>query len=93
MEKTKRIFLKPCPICGSAPYLNNSDAYDPWGDGVGTCVDYYYQCSGCGYIVAPKVLAGRYESGIEKDETTFKAGENWNKAIDDIENLMQHTHF
>ena len=79
-EKTKRIFLKPCPICGSAPE-RKSYRCDPWGDGAGYVDNIYYQCSGCTYIVTNGCL-NTYNNGEEA------AKKQWNEVVNDIEGMI-----
>ena len=79
-ERTKRIFLKPCPICGSAPEQKSYQC-DPWGDGAGYVKNIFYKCSGCGYITTAGCL-DTYGKGEES------AKKQWNYAVNDIEELL-----
>lgn len=82
--KTKRLFLKPCPLCGSAPQLKTYQC-DPWGDGGGYATVYYYQCSGCGYIRAHELMfTSAYSSQIEE-----QVKEDWNSVVKEIITMMK----
>ena len=79
----KRIFLKPCPLCGSAP-LQRSEMCEPWGRGDGYATFIFYQCTGCGYIKS---------HGVMNDYKTVKdaveaAQVQWNKDVAEIETLI-----
>ena len=83
-EKTKKIFLNPCPICGSAPELR-SYRCDPWGDGAGYATAYYCQCSGCEYIRTPERLDTSYSND---ERTKDKAKEVWNSSVKEIREMI-----
>ena len=83
--KTKRLFLKPCPLCGSAPQLKLYEC-DPWGDGAGYATVYYYQCSGCGYIRANGAMSTSYSDNAQAFE---KAKEDWNSTTEEVIDLIK----
>ena len=72
----KKTYLKPCPICGSAPKLY-TDTYDPWGDGGGTVTDYWYECEGCGII-----KSGRFNTLGNITNCEKEAAEDWNEVVE-----------
>ena len=84
-DKTKRLFLKPCPLCGSAPLLQQY-RYDPWGDGAGDATVYYYQCSGCGYIRSHELISTSYASDAKIRE---EAKKDWNSVTEEIITMMK----
>ena len=83
--KTKQLFLKPCPLCGSAPELRQYQC-DPWGDGAGYATVYYYQCSGCGYIRAHELMSTSYSGNAKVQED---AKEDWNAVTEEIITMMK----
>ena len=81
INKQSNSNLRPCPICGAQP-KRKSDTYDPWGDGVGTVTDSWYECSGCGTI----------KGGVFNDDDykirEQKALQDWNETIDDFNKIF-----
>lgn len=79
----KRIFLKPCPICGSAP-SQHSETCEPWGRGDGYATFISYKCTGCGYIQSHGIMVnGDYH------EATEKAQVQWNENVAEIETMIE----
>ena len=79
----KRIFLKPCPLCGSAPSLR-SETCEPWGRGDGYATFLSYKCTGCGYIQSHGVM-NDYTTIQDADEA---AKAQWNKNVTEIETIL-----
>jgi len=79
----KRTFLKPCPICGSAP-SEYSETCEPWGRGDGYATFISYKCTGCGYIQSHGIM----KSGIDYKEATEAAKAQWNKNVAEIEEMI-----
>ena len=82
--KAKRIFTKPCPICGGAPTIRLSQV-DPYGDRV-YCTGARMVCSECGYFTTPSYVCDfETKNGMSLEDTTK---EYWNRCVEEAVELL-----
>ena len=82
------IVIKPCPICGSAPFLSVKSL--DFGDGHGYPGNYmyHYNCPCCG-ILETDGYSDVYDMDGEHPLATIKVAKEWNELVDYVNGYLE----